>query len=654
MKKLILALILPAMMFSQKRELGEVTVKELEEKRHPVDTSAVAAILYEKGKTIFDYNSDSGFTVETEVEVKIKIYKKEGYDWATKAVSYQIGSSSETVNFSKANTYNLVNGKIVKTKLTNDGEFYEKNNEYWATKKITLPNVKEGSIIEYRYVVKSPIISKIDNWKFQTVIPVNYSEFTIAVPQYFDYNTYSRGFENIVKSEEVEKRTISFVSGGSRGSYVFNETVSKYYMENIPAFKPEQFSNTIENYLSSIEFELATTRFPDSPVKNYSVSWADVTKTIYANDSFGGELNKTGYFEEDLKVVLNNKFESNKHKINAILEFVKNRIKWNDFIGIYTDKGVKRAYQDKIGNSAEINFILISMLRSAGYDANPILVSTRDKPVTLYASRTAYNYVVCGVEIENEVLLLDATEKYSFIDVLPTRTLNHFGRIIRKNGSSNEVNLTPKKHAKEFYLISGVIDNNGVVTGRINEKLEERAAYIFRSNNGDLADDSYLEKIEKNNQGLEINNYNIKNKSDCSQPVSKDYEFVYNNASEVINGKIYLKPLLYLGLDENPFKLEERDYPVDFIAPFHDSYTINYTIPDGYVVESLPSSQNIKMVDDLGAFSFRIGNTGNRIQIICNFSMNTSIVGPDNYLGLKEFFNIAVLKMNEKIVLKKL
>ena len=131
----------------------------------------------------------------TKVKTRIKIYKKEGYKWADQSQKYYIdGSSKENMRFSDAVTYNLVNGKIEKTKLKSDGDFDEKINKYWGRKKITLPNVKEGSIIEFEYTLQSPNVSTIDEWYFQEEIPVNYAEYTTKIPEYFNYNTRFKGF----------------------------------------------------------------------------------------------------------------------------------------------------------------------------------------------------------------------------------------------------------------------------------------------------------------------------------------------------------------------------------------------------------------------------------------------------------------------------
>ena len=191
---------------AQEFKLGKVSVAELEQKVHPKDTSAVAAILYKKGKSSIEYNND-GFVLITQVDVRIKIYKKEGYDWANQSVTYYIGDndSREKVDFSDVNTFNLVNGKIEKTKLKSDGVFNEEVNKYRSRKKITMPNVKEGSVLEYSYTVRTPSIGMMRDWAFQTSIPVNYSEFKTYIPEYYTFNVRQKGY--VFPKATTEKRS---------------------------------------------------------------------------------------------------------------------------------------------------------------------------------------------------------------------------------------------------------------------------------------------------------------------------------------------------------------------------------------------------------------------------------------------------------------
>jgi hypothetical protein len=126
MKKVIITSLLLLHLFvsAQKRELGKVTIDELKESVCPTDSSAPAAILFNLGEVKLDFVEGKGFMLNTKVKTKIKIYKKEGYELANQFVRYYIGGNvKESVLFRDAATYNLVNGKIEKSKLKSDGEF---------------------------------------------------------------------------------------------------------------------------------------------------------------------------------------------------------------------------------------------------------------------------------------------------------------------------------------------------------------------------------------------------------------------------------------------------------------------------------------------------------------------------------------------------
>ena len=302
MKKLITILILlvNVLAFSQKRELGEVTIDELQEKVCPKDTSAVAAVLFNIGKTHFEYSYDEGFQTITEIITKIKIYKKEGYDLANYAVAYYVGGNgSEKVSFSKTVTYNLVNGKVEKTKLGGEGTFDEKVNKNWKRKKITLPNVKEGSIIEYKVEIKSPFIWNLPEWEFQKRIPVNYSEYTTYIPEYYIYNTHLKGFLTPETTKDGKYRKIEYTyktnnaaaprsNGSERVNSVleFNESIVKYVVKDAPALKDEAFTNNVDNYRSTLIHELSGKRFPNTPFENFTTDWESVTKKIYQSENF--------------------------------------------------------------------------------------------------------------------------------------------------------------------------------------------------------------------------------------------------------------------------------------------------------------------------------------------------------------------------------
>jgi hypothetical protein len=635
--------------FAQKYELGKVTAEELQEKRHPLDSTASAAVLFIKGKDSFEYSPFGGYHMKTEVQVKIKIYKKEGLNWASKKVKYYVGSnyvSNETISFAKAITYNLVDGKIEKTKLLKEGEFDEKISKYWNNKKIVMPNVREGSIIEYQYTIRSYYNDDPRGWEFQTMIPVNYSEYKTLIPEYYTYRTNLRG--NILPRIEVD-HTMKHTE--SKSNHL--ETITTYTAENLPAIIDESYVNNIHNYMSSIEFELLTVKYPNQPLESYSTDWGTISKNIYADDDFGFELDKTEYFEEDLKQILTG-LNTVEEKINAIFSYVKSTISWNNYMGYSCRDGVKKAYTNKTGNVAEINLMLTSMLRHIGLTANPVLVSTRANGIPVFPNKSAFNYVIVAVEEENKLMLLDATEKFSNVNVLPFRDLNWKGRLIRKGGTSIEIDLIPNELSNDVITLSYSVNTAGLISGKVRRQMTDYNALKYRKNVVDEKEETYLEKLEQEYGNIEIADYQRNNAKDINLPVSETFSFTSSNSTELMGGKIYINPMLFYASHENPFKQEVREYPVDFGFPFMDKYAINIQIPEEYKIESMPTSSNFSTLDNIGSFKFMTSTSGNTIQVSIVSQMNTPIIASEYYAMLKEFYKTMIDKQNEKIVLVKI
>ncbi|MDQ7960760.1 DUF3858 domain-containing protein [Flavobacterium lindanitolerans] len=632
-------------LFAQKKyELGKVTVEELKEKVHPKDTSAVAAILFKKGNTYLDYDMDGNWVAVTEVATKIKIYKKEGYEFANEQIPYYTGGKQIRLFFDDAVTYNLVGDKVEKTKLKSDGEFTERVNEIFSVKKITMPNVKEGSVIEYKYTIRTPYLTSLNDWYFQYPIPADYVEYKIAIPQYFNYSVFMKGYLKVNKKPSVV---------ASAAAKKFNELVTVYTIENVKALKEESYVNNIDNYRSMLQFELASTDFPNQGLKNYAADWASVTKNIYEHKDFGDELNYKSYFEKDIEPIIKG-VTSREEKIKLIFDYVKTRMNWNEKNSYYCNVGVKKAYAEKVGNVAEINLMLVAMLRYAELKANPVLISTRSNGIAVYPAPSAYNYVIAGVELDNnQQILLDATSKNALPNILPFRALNWLGRMIRNDKTSIEVDLAPKSNSKEVVNVIAAIDEEGKVEGKIRAQYFDYNAYGFREIHLKTSKDKYLEEMEKRYGGVEVGEYTTTNDNDLSKPIIETFSFVNNNLADRIGNKIYFSPMLHYARHENPFKDEVREFPVDFMFPYQDKYSYTITIPKGYEVESMPEPIAIYMESNIGSFKYNIIKTANQVQVTTILDMNYSNIPPDYYHTLRDFYKKMLEKQNEKVVLKK-
>jgi transglutaminase-like putative cysteine protease len=644
---------------AQSSKLGKVSVAELEEKVHPVDSSATAAILYNKARTFFSYDIKNGFSINTENTFRIKIYKKEGLKWANYKLPYRIGYeklNDDRVEFSDCVTYNLENGNVVVTKLKGEGIFKTSVNKYWKEAAIALPNVKVGSIIEFKYIVKSENIVEFPGFNFQYEIPVNYSECVTEIPGFFVYKAVTKGGVKIETESKVGNGSLTFANQYDQTrseSVTFNQVNSKYIIKNIVALKEEPFVDNIQNYRISIFHELEKTQFYQEPVKDYSKTWEGVAKTIYEDKDFGTELKERQYVDQDLAKILKNE-ASETEKMEVIFKFVQNKMNWNNQKGYYTDKGVKKAYIDGTGNTAEINFILMAMLNRAGIKTEPVLISTTENGIPVYPSRTVFNYVLAAVEIEGKRILLDATNKQAAPNILPLYTLNWTGRLIRQNGTSEEINLNPTFLSKKTLNMMVSVDEKGKLSGKYRVNSTDYEAFTFREKYAGVNQQNYLEKVENDFPGIQISEYNAENNKDLSKPIIENFTFTADNQSELIGDKIYLDPLLFFTPTKNPFVLENRDLPIYFGYPTQFKYNLNIAIPDGYVVETLPKPINLLTGENVGLFTFNISVTNNTIQVVINKEIKSVIVSADFYDTLKVFYKQMIDKLNEKIVLKKI
>jgi hypothetical protein len=649
--------------YAQQHELGKVTVAELEQKQHPKDTSATAAFLFRTAEVRIDYLQGQGFIMKTNVKTKIKIYKKEGYTWANNQIVYYLfGTSSEKVMINGATTYNLENGKITKSKLKNEEVFDENVNRYYGKKKIAMPNVKEGSIIEFEYTITSAVFTRLHDWNFQTSIPVNYSELKTYIPEFYVYKPIYKGFLFPKVTTEISSKKIGLTDkvgmyyAGQATYYYDNvdyqENRITYTAQNLPAMKAEAYVNNIDNYRAGVSHELSMIKMPNSGIKTYSNDWESVVTEIYNDDDFERELEKTDYFKNDIDALIKD-LTAKDEIVNAILNYAKSSVKWNGVSSYYCYEGVKKAYKDKTGNAAEINLMLTAMLRYAGIDANPVVLSTRENGIVLFPTLASFNYVIAAVETESGRQLLDATEKYAMPNILPSRDLNWIGRLIKKDGSSEQVNLIPKDFSKQIVYMNLVVSSDATASGKSRKQFTGREALTFRQENLQTEREMYVEELENRNNAIEISGYVRENELDLPKPIVENYSFKDTRDIETINGKIYFSPLLYLTLKDNPFKQEKREYPIDFGNPSEIQFHVTINIPQGYIIESLPAPVSLKTADNTGSFKYNIVGSDSKIQLVSAFTMNTAIVSANDYETLRSFYQKMIDKQNEKIILIK-
>lgn len=626
--KIIFAILLLSVLqfsvFAQKAPIkyGKVSKADLEMKAYPSDTSAAAAILC-------DYGHFSSTQFQFVRVLRIKIFKKEGTSWGN-----QVFPVSSKANISGI-TYNLENGAIVESKLKSESIFRETVTYSNFRTRIAMPNVKEGSIIDMEFSYNG----LPNEWRFQQEIPVRWSELIIEPSPYVTFRKNFFGFEQLSES-----------------------TTMRWVAKDMPAFKKEPYMNSIYNYITKFEIELLNLSFPPSNnfpsgiYRDFSTTWDAVNTQLHESDNFGKALQGCTFLNSIAKDIEKN-YATPFDRLKAAHEVVKKAVKWNENETVFSSSAnLSSAFNKKIGNSGDINLILIQLLKKLDFDVYPVALSTRDNgflsPVN--PSLDKLNYVVAYVMLDDKKYFLDATEEFLPVGMLPQRCNNIQGRLIDEK-KSDWVNLMSEKKERIFIQFNMKLEADNILTGKITTTSYDNAALDFRKKYEKFnSKEEYLKDFESIHKGLSVINCNLTNLDSIYLPLQESYDVKIKNNVTTIGNLAYINPLLYEQVTSNPFKTEDRKYPVDFIYPSEKTYIFKLELPEGAQVAELPKPLIMKLQDGSASVQYRIVSDSKFVQLTYKFTLDKAVYTEKEYGDLRVLFSELVKKNAEQIVIKTL
>ena len=640
---------------AQVKKFGKVDKNEFRIKNDKKYTEDDAVILFRQYKTHYDYDQITGWNIITKVHERILLKNKDGFDYATKKINlYTSNVGDEEVKI-KAATYNLVDDNVVKTKLKKDAIFTQKDNKYQHEKKFTMPNIKEGSIVEWLYTIESPYTQNIHDLVYKTLIPIQYFEAEVSIPEFFHFKYLTTPFFPVkMKEENKQHANIGVWLSTSYGYHNHNVicNVYKLKLKDMEPINVEPYVNNINNYIGKISFELSYIKFPNGLPKHISTTWEDICKIIFRGNSFGGQLKKHKYFEDDLSGIIKTD-DAPQNIINKILAFVKQKVRWNEYYQIIAKDGVKKAYKNGSGNVAEINFILIAMLRKSGLEAYPVLASTNALGVPFFPTINGFNYVLTAVRLNDTYVLLDPTEKYAPAGVLPKRILNWEGRLIKKDGASQSIRLFPSYYAVSKRTIKASLNEEQEIKGYSHEQYTGNLGLTKRNKYAKASKEDIIKDYEDQYDNVSVDNIRVSNIEHINKPLKIMMQFNMEDEIEEVGDKLVFSPVLFLKDKENIFKSEKRNFPIYFGYPYKGDYTINISIPNTYKVEKLPDNITLSLPENQGTYTYQIQKTENGISLTIKTNISSSIIPNTMYKELKDFFEKMFNKEHEKVILSR-
>jgi len=629
-KILLILLLCHSFSYAQKLpSFGKIEKADLDYKECSYDKDAAAEFLIDYGEVNYYFNSNT-FVNETIHRVRIKILKEKGLELANIRIPYYKVGNKQSIGQVEGYTFNLdEKGEIIETKLEKKSVMDQKIDASSEMIVFTLPNVKVGSVIEYRFLHSKINYSSLDNWVFQRNYPVRYSEYNVLIPTMLDFTYQVKRTLPLKETTEGVKKTKRFV------------------MTNIPGLDKEPYMSSASDYLQRVDFQLRAVN--KQPVLT---TWEALTERMLEDEDFGLQLKKNILKDMPLEDELK-KISSGYAKILAVMNYVKKNVTWNGESGIWCDEGLKKTLEKSTGNSADMNLLVINLLRDAGITAYPVLVSTREhgKVNPTYPFYLQFNDVYVYVEADGNSFVFDASNSYNPPFMIPWDVQFTSGLIVDKK-RGQFIPLSDTRHRYRINTsMSADINETGIMKGTAFVMAHEYAKNA-RLNTLSKGKDKYLaEYFSEPHPEFKFDSLIVNNEKVDSLPLENTVRF---NAQ--LNGSgeyLFFSPNFLLELEKNDFISDQRFTDVEFGYVQYYTFVATIRHPGSLEVEELP--KNIKMIlPDTSIIMQRFMQKNENsvsMRVTLEFKRPTYFV--DEYPDFKAFYSQLFEMLNEQIVFKK-
>jgi hypothetical protein len=612
---------------------GKIDKAELESKECPYDNAAEAECLYDYGEVNYFINGDY-LTNERVIWQRIRIYNEKGLDRANiKVPFYSRGNNVNVIKIS-GYTYNInENGEVEKTEMEKNAVYRQKINEYYDEMVFSLPKVKLGSVFEYKYTVVKKEALELDNWVFQQSIPVRESRYDVGILSGLGFSY------KVIKRMPVEEKDEDGTAMSKRKIFI---------MRNIPGLKKEPYMASSNDYFQRVEFQLSSI----NGRPRASSTWKGFSDLLMQDEGFGLQLKKNVMGSTDLEPKLKQAstvFE----KINLIYKYVQKNIKWNGSNEYLCSRSVKKTADAKEGNSADVNILLINLLQDAGIDARPVLISTRShgKINMSFPFQSQFDNVYAYVEAENNVFVLDATNKHNPFFIIPWDVQFTLGFVVDKT-MPQFINIGDVKNKyKVTTVVQADINGEGIANG-IARTYASEYAKVEHMNSWEKGKDEYKQQyFTRHHKESAFDSIEVKNQDKDS--VGLESMATFKTELSKTGDYVFYNLNFLSGFAENPFLSDERVSTIEF--GYNQAHVITGRVgfDESLMPEELP--KNIKMImPDSSIVLQRICQlNGNNIDFRIVVNINRPNYFPDEYLDFKAFYAALIETLNEQLVFKK-
>jgi hypothetical protein len=629
-----------------------------------VDSNSEAVVLADVGTCEFIGNNKGWFSIVYTKFKRVKICNKNGFPAATvKMLLYKSGDLVEKVKELKGATYNLVNGSVVSTKLDDKMIFNDVLDKNYLEEKFTFPAVREGSIIEFSYQVESEFLFLLPSWKFQGRYPCLWSSYEVRVPGIFNYMILKQGNLNYFINSTDQKSKVYKVTKQPDQSYPPEDekiyavntdvTIKNWVMKDVPAMRVQDYTSSIENYISKLEFQLSEYRFPRQPIEKKMKDWQMVSTEMLKDADFGRPIAEDNPWVADELKNIQTAGLTDEQKARNIFAYVRDHYTCTRDHGIFLsdNMNLRLIIKKKSGSVSDLNLLLISMLRQSGITADPVMLCTREqgRMNAQYPMLEKFDYVICRANINGRDNFLDASDQYLGFGRLEPKCYNGMARVITEQAPAINLNADDISENKNCYVT--LVNKSSGLAGKYQTLLGYNASLELRQKmSGDISKDYLIAEEKKYSDDVTLSNAKFDSLRSYDNPVSVTCDV---NVSLKNDEVIYFNPMMGEQMKENPFKAQHRLYPVELPYTMNTSYNFTMEIPTGYKVEEMPKGQVYVMPDNKVKFEYNLTEAFDHIQLRCTLQLSKTFFAVEEYDNVRAFFAQVISKESEQIVFRK-
>lgn len=637
MKKLILLLVLTGAVLAsgaQKTipEFGKIDKADLLLTQCSFETSATAMKLLDLQEIEFDYDY-YGSRLVTEKRVRIKVFTEKGYKHASIRIPYFSKRRATRIKDLEGIVYNLdASGNVIIQKLEKKDFFKEKTEDNIGIINFTFPNLKPGSVVEFRYRKIEKDIARIESWIIQDEIPVGQAACVVTTP-----NT-SRVIEKILGADSLEQKK-EFPKG--------DRVRRTYSRENIPSFRYEPFMSSIKDNLLKVIFMLIP-RAGFTTDLGPEVQWRIFGGNFLSSPFVEGQLKKTLKGSEPV-IDSAKKIFPLSERIRYVYEQVQKQIpEKGEQIAFPED--IADAWENHNGSTAETNLALINLLRKSGIEAHPLMISTREngRINTKFPSPGQLNGLDVLAKDSSEYFVLDASIKYQSPFVPPYNTLNREALLLVKDQVQWVTITDARPLLKSIINITALFTDSGYIQGSAYNMFYDYYKSMLLDSTSEEDKKDYFNKKP---DGLKILSASFENTLNDNQPLIQKIEFDYTGSN---TGNYYfINPQLLTSSNSNPFILSGRQSDIDLGSSQELVLRLNIEYSPSYSIDFLPANIVVRAPDTSFMYKRIVSSDSIRISYYQVFEIKEPLFYKEDYPGVKEFFDRVYALMAEEIVLKK-